>query len=156
MDKFFIPAFAAVFGLAASLPAAADSAPAEEAAKTDPAPAADPKPADAKTGRPGPVDAEVVFVLDTTGSMSGLIEGAKQKIWSLAGGIIERTGGEVRIGLVPYRDRGDDYVTRLFPLTNNLDQVYADLQGFCAAGGGDGRGIGRGRRGNRGDRGKDE
>ena len=27
---------------------------------------------------------EVVFVLDTTGSMSGLIEGAKQKIWSIA------------------------------------------------------------------------
>ena len=84
-----------------------------------------------------PVDAEVVFVLDTTGSMSGLIEGAKQKIWSIAGGIIERTGGEVRIGLVPYRDRGDDYVTRLFPLTNNLDQVYSDLQGFHADGGGD-------------------
>ena len=83
------------------------------------------------------VDAEVVFVLDTTGSMSGLIEGAKQKIWSIAGGIIQRTGGEVRIGLVPYRDRGDAYVTRLFPLTNNLDQVYADLQGFHAAGGGD-------------------
>ena len=86
---------------------------------------------------PAPVDAEVVFVLDTTGSMSGLIEGAKQKIWSIAGGIMERTGGEVRIGLVPYRDRGDNYVTRLYPLTNNLDQVYADLQGFRAAGGGD-------------------
>ena len=86
---------------------------------------------------PAPVDAEVVFVLDTTGSMSGLIEGAKQKIWSIAGGIMERTGGEVRIGLVPYRDRGDDYVTRLYPLTNNLDQVYADLQGFRAGGGGD-------------------
>ena len=84
-----------------------------------------------------PVDAEVVFVLDTTGSMSGLIEGAKQKIWSIAGGVIQRTGGEVRIGLVPYRDRGDDYVTRLFPLTNNLDQVYSDLQGFRADGGGD-------------------
>ena len=86
---------------------------------------------------PAPLDAEVVFVLDTTGSMSGLIEGAKQKIWSIAGGIMERTGGEVRIGLVPYRDRGDDYVTRLYPLTNNLDQVYADLQGFRAGGGGD-------------------
>ena len=84
-----------------------------------------------------PIDAEVVFVLDTTGSMSGLIEGAKQKIWSIAGGVIHRTGGEVRIGLVPYRDRGDDYVTRLFPLTNNLDQVYSDLQGFRAGGGGD-------------------
>ena len=93
--------------------------------------------AEAEPSSADPIDAEVVFVLDTTGSMSGLIEGAKQKIWSIAGGIIERTGGEVRIGLVPYRDRGDAYVTRLFPLTNNLDQVYSDLQGFRADGGGD-------------------
>lgn len=83
------------------------------------------------------IDAEVVFVLDTTGSMTGLIEGAKQKIWSIAGGIIQKTGGEVRIGLIPYRDKGDEYVTRIFPLTNNLDQVYSDLQGFKAFGGGD-------------------
>ena len=27
---------------------------------------------------------EVAFVLDTTGSMGGLIEGAKRKIWSIA------------------------------------------------------------------------
>jgi len=27
---------------------------------------------------------EVVFCLDTTGSMGGLIEGAKQKIWSIS------------------------------------------------------------------------
>jgi len=27
---------------------------------------------------------EVVFVLDTTGSMSGLIQAAKQKIWAIA------------------------------------------------------------------------
>ena len=86
---------------------------------------------------PAPLDSEVVFDLDTAGSMSGPIEGAKQKIGSIAGGIMERPGGEVRIGLVPYRDRGDDYVTHLYPLTNNLDQVYADLQGFRAAGGGD-------------------
>jgi hypothetical protein len=26
----------------------------------------------------------VAFVLDTTGSMSGLIDGAKRKIWSIA------------------------------------------------------------------------
>ena len=87
---------------------------------------------------PEPIDAEVVFVLDTTGSMTGLIEGAKQKIWSIAGGIIQRTGGKVRIGLIPYRDRGDVYVTKYFPLTDNLDQVYSDLQSFWAEGGGDG------------------
>ena len=110
-------------------PAEAPAAePAAEPAPTEPAPA---------KSLSDNLDSEVVFVLDTTGSMTGLIEGAKQKIWSLAGGIIQRTGGQVRIGLVAYRDRGDAYVTRLFPLTDNLDQVYSDLQGFQAAGGGD-------------------
>ena len=31
-----------------------------------------------------PPKVEVVFVLDTTGSMSGLIAAAKRKIWSIA------------------------------------------------------------------------
>jgi len=31
---------------------------------------------------------EVCFVLDTTGSMTGLIEGAKAKIWSIANQLI--------------------------------------------------------------------
>jgi hypothetical protein len=81
---------------------------------------------------------EVAFVLDSTGSMSGLIEGAKQKIWSIANSIIARTPvPEVRIGLVTYRDRGDEYVTRRFDLTDDLDAVFANLRTFSADGGGD-------------------
>ena len=41
----------------------------------------------APTTKPAPV-IEVCFVLDTTGSMGGLIKGAKQKIWSIANDII--------------------------------------------------------------------
>jgi Mg-chelatase subunit ChlD len=81
---------------------------------------------------------EVVFCLDTTGSMSGLIDGAKQKIWSLCNQI---AGGkptpEVKVGLVAYRDRGDEYVTKVVDLTDDLDAVHAKLMGFMAAGGGD-------------------
>jgi hypothetical protein len=43
----------------------------------------------------------------------------------------------VRMGLVAYRDKGDEYVTKDFDLTDNLDQVYNDLKGFQANGGGD-------------------
>src|SRR5262249_58446861 len=39
-------------------------------------------------GRAGRPVVEVVFVLDTTGSMGPLIEGAKRKIWSIATAII--------------------------------------------------------------------
>jgi len=81
---------------------------------------------------------EVCFVLDTTGSMSGLIDGAKQKIWSIANELIgAKPAPDLRVGLVAYRDRGDEYVTRAFDLTNDIDTVYGHLQAFQAAGGGD-------------------
>jgi Mg-chelatase subunit ChlD len=81
---------------------------------------------------------EVCFVLDTTGSMSGLIEGAKQKIWSIANEIIAaKPTPTVKFGLVAYRDRGDEYVTKLTPLTDDIDAIYADLKKLNANGGGD-------------------
>lgn len=82
---------------------------------------------------------EVVFVLDTTGSMSGLIEAAKEKIWSIASSMAQADPAPViRMGLVAYRDRGDDYVTRVVGLTDDLDSVYGTLMDFNADGGGDG------------------
>ena len=81
---------------------------------------------------------EVCFVLDTTGSMGGLIEGAKQKIWSIANSMVSsKPAPEIRIGLVAYRDRGDEYVTKNFDLTNDIDAIYGRLQSFHADGGGD-------------------
>ena len=82
---------------------------------------------------------EVAFVLDTTGSMGGLIEGAKRRIWSIARRIGEgRPRPDLRMALVAYRDRGDAYVTRVHDLTADMDAVYRDLMSFQADGGGDG------------------
>ncbi|MBT8059971.1 MAG: VWA domain-containing protein [Gammaproteobacteria bacterium] len=81
---------------------------------------------------------DVVFVLDTTGSMSGLIQTAKDKIWSIATTMASaQPTPEIRIGLVAYRDRGDQYVTRRVDLSSDLDSVYAALMDFKAEGGGD-------------------
>jgi hypothetical protein len=81
----------------------------------------------------------VVFVLDTTGSMSGFIQTAKEKIWSIAATMSSaQQTPNIRIGLVAYRDRGDDYVTRVIDLSDDLDSVYASLMDFQADGGGDG------------------
>ncbi|HYE18491.1 MAG TPA: vWA domain-containing protein [Tepidisphaeraceae bacterium] len=81
---------------------------------------------------------EVCFVLDTTGSMSGLIEGAKAKIWGIANQIIkQKPTPEVRIALVAYRDRGDAYVTKRFDLTDDIDAVFKNLSGFKAEQGND-------------------
>lgn len=119
---------AAAVGLAATTPSSPASAPAEA-----PAPVALMVPAPAKPR------IEVAFVLDTTGSMGGLIEGAKSKIWSIANELVSaRPTPEIRIGLVAYRDRGDAYVTQLHDLSADLDAVYGKLRSFTADGGGDG------------------
>ena len=89
-------------------------------------------------GAPAP-RVEVAFVLDTTGSMGGLIEGAKRRIWSIARRIGQgRPRPDLRMALVAYRDRGDAYVTQVHDLTADMDAVYRDLMSFRADGGGDG------------------
>ena len=81
---------------------------------------------------------EVAFVLDTTGSMGGLIEGAKRKIWSIATAIVDTNpDADIRIGLVAYRDVGDDYVTKTFDLTTDIQDIYGSLLALNARGGGD-------------------
>lgn len=81
---------------------------------------------------------EVVFVLDTTGSMAQLISGAKQKIWSIANEIVKNDANAiVRMGLIGFRDIGDAYVTKFFDLTEDIDGLYGELLAFQAKGGGD-------------------
>jgi len=77
-----------------------------------------------------PAKLEMVFVLDTTGSMGALIEGAKQRIWGIVNEVMQESHTSVRIGLVAYRDRGDEYVTQVLPLTSDLDQVYTKLMDY--------------------------
>jgi Mg-chelatase subunit ChlD len=82
---------------------------------------------------------DVVFVLDTTGSMSGLIQAAKEKIWSIASSMAQAEHApDIRMGLVAYRDKGDAYVTKVTDLSTDLDSMYAKLMDFKAQGGGDG------------------
>jgi Mg-chelatase subunit ChlD len=82
---------------------------------------------------------EVVFVLDTTSSMSGLIQAAKEKIWSIATTMASaQQNPDIKMGLVAFRDRGDAYVTRVFDLSHDFDSMYASLMEFRAQGGGDG------------------
>jgi Mg-chelatase subunit ChlD len=101
-------------------------------------PHVDPKPPLTVQIPQAPPRVEVVFALDTTGSMSGLIEGAKRKIWSISQYIAQgQPRPDLRIGLVAYRDKGDAYVTRFYDLTDDLDEVFNKLQSFEAGGGGD-------------------
>ena len=70
--------------------------------------------------------------------MGGLIEGAKRKIWSIATAIVDSNpDADIRMGLVAYRDIGDDYVTRKIELTRDIQDLYANLLELKARGGGD-------------------
>jgi Mg-chelatase subunit ChlD len=81
---------------------------------------------------------EMVFVLDTTGSMGGLLTGAKDRIWGIINEVMQTSKlSSVKVGLVAYRDRDDQYVTQVLPLTEDLDKVYSTLMDYEAQGGGD-------------------
>ncbi|MBG1230921.1 vWA domain-containing protein [Aestuariivirga litoralis] len=81
---------------------------------------------------------EVAFVLDSTGSMGDLIEGAKRKIWSIAGSIVDANPqADISMALVTYRDRDDEYVVKTTPLSEDVQGLYGKLLKVEADGGGD-------------------
>jgi hypothetical protein len=81
---------------------------------------------------------QLVFALDATGSMGGLIGTAKEKIWSIASSMAQsEPAPEIEVGIVFYRDRRDDFVTRVLPLSHDLDALYSKLMEIQAQGGGD-------------------
>src|SRR5258705_1021690 len=70
--------------------------------------------------------------------MGGLLDGAKRTVWSIANQVRRiDPNADLRVGLVAYKDLGDDYVRKAFALTDDLDAMYVDLSSYQAAGGGD-------------------
>jgi len=81
---------------------------------------------------------DVVFCVDTTGSMSDEIEVVKRKMREIVANVAAgEPKPDVRFGLVIYRDRGDEYVTKRYPLTRDIDQVVGWINDMVANGGHD-------------------
>lgn len=85
---------------------------------------------------------EIMLVVDTTGSMSDELRFLCDEL----AGVIARTSDvldcKIRLGFVFYRDKGDDYVTCKFDLTDvssetGLSSMLSNLKAQSAAGGGD-------------------
>ncbi len=77
-----------------------------------------------------PVD--LVICLDTSGSMQGLIEAAKQKLWDIVNELGRaKPKPHLRVGLYVYGSPGygapTGYVKKLIDLTDDLDSVYEQL-----------------------------
>lgn len=81
---------------------------------------------------------DVVFAIDATGSMADEIDVVKEHVRTMMTRI--RSGQpapKVRFGLVAYRDHGDEFVTRVWGLTDDVDAIEGAVRQLVADGGGD-------------------
>jgi hypothetical protein len=83
---------------------------------------------------------DLVFVVDTTGSMGPFIDDAKRRLVDCVQELGGAKGIDLRVGLVEYRDHPPQeasFVTRGYELTDNLGKVRKAIAGLAAHGGGD-------------------
>jgi von Willebrand factor type A domain len=81
---------------------------------------------------------DLAFVLDTTGSMGDELSYLTVELGSIAAMVQASTEGlSMRYGLVVYRDEGDEYVTRSYDFTSDLDAFRGLVAEQSANGGGD-------------------
>jgi len=79
---------------------------------------------------------DIVITFDSTGSMGGEIREVKEQIKRIGDTIVKMVP-KARIGLCTYRDRGEEYVVRGLPLTNDTQAIQNYLLDVDANGGGD-------------------
>lgn len=79
---------------------------------------------------------DLAFVLDTTGSMSEEIASVKTTIQKVADAL-KGSQIAIRIGLVEYKDRSDQFDTKVYPLSADLVAFSKKVAAIEAGGGGD-------------------
>lgn len=80
---------------------------------------------------------DLVFAIDTTGSMSGVLDTVKQNVDSLVSTLADTTS-DYRFALVDYKDAGDPYQARVdVPFTTDAATLQAGVDSLTADGGGD-------------------
>lgn len=81
---------------------------------------------------------DLALVIDTTGSMGDEMAYLQAELDSILARVKREAGQiDLRIGLIVYRDEGDEYVVRSAPLTGDMRAVRATLARQSADGGGD-------------------
>ncbi len=82
------------------------------------------------------VGLDLVLVIDTTESMQFVIDQVKERTTSLVQSIQQMVPTS-RVGIVAYRDQGDEYVTRWTDLSFRTDKLVSFVSQISASGGGD-------------------
>ncbi len=81
---------------------------------------------------------EIMFVIDTTGSMTDEMSYLKSEIDYVISQVnISNPTSEIRLALLFYRDQHDDYLTKYFDFTTDIEQQKINLSAQFAGGGGD-------------------
>jgi Mg-chelatase subunit ChlD len=82
---------------------------------------------------------DLAFVVDTTGSMGGLIRAAQRQMVRMLEEVTRAADINLCLGVVEYRDHPpqDQMVYRVYPFTGNLKQAQKNIEGLRANGGGD-------------------
>ncbi len=84
------------------------------------------------------VQLDVLFLLDSTGSMADEIHQIKTSLISISEKVSDLpTMPGLRFGMVSYRDRGDDYVVRSFQFDADVERFARTVEGVEADGGND-------------------
>jgi hypothetical protein len=82
---------------------------------------------------------DLLFVVDITGSMGGLIQSAKEKMQSILKSLTTDFMIDLKVGLSLYRDhpsQGDEFVTVTFDLMK-IEDVQSKISEITVGGGGD-------------------
>lgn len=81
---------------------------------------------------------DLLLTIDTTGSMTDELAYLQTELDSILASLRRDSPDlDLRVGLIVYRDQGDDYVTRSFAFTHHVSSLRKDLGAQSAIGGGD-------------------
>lgn len=83
------------------------------------------------------VRVDLMYVIDTTGSMGDELEYLKAEIQDVIERAAEQTGAEIRTSVNFYRDEGDEYVVKYYDFRDDAKEVAALVGEQSANGGGD-------------------
>jgi uncharacterized protein YukE len=111
-----------------------------EAKATSPAPRIERKSTGQQKVSLSITDLDLVFVMDTTGSMRDELQDLQANMVGVIR-ILHRLAASLRVGFVAFKDRKDAYVTRVFPLSQMNAAYFRRIVDFVksikAKGGGD-------------------
>ncbi|NNC73245.1 MAG: VWA domain-containing protein, partial [Sphingomonadaceae bacterium] len=90
----------------------------------------------AEAERPDALD--LLLVIDATGSMADELRYLQSELISIMSTLRRSYPGiDVRVGLIFYRDEGDEYVVRDFPFVSSIEEAQSSMALQRAIGGGD-------------------